>query len=118
MIIAVGIDLVEIARIERAMRHPRFLSKILTESEQAHCRTPQQVAGRWAAKEAAMKCVTRKLTFRHIEIVREPSGAPSLKFHAVPEMEGVRAHVSITHERGIAAAVVVLEGTGFDAARH
>lgn len=109
MIIAVGIDLVEIARIERAMRHPRFLSKVLTEAEQAICRTPHQVAGRWAAKEAAMKCVPRKLTFRHIEILRQPSGAPDLKFLSVPEMDGVRAHVSITHERGMAAAVVVLE---------
>ena len=109
MIIAVGMDLVEIARIERAMRQRRFLDKVLTEAERLQCRTPQQVAGRWAAKEAAMKCMKRKLTFRHFEILRDPSGAPNLRFLGVPEMEGVRAHVSITHERGMAAAVVVLE---------
>lgn len=109
MIVAVGLDIVEVVRIERAMKRSRFLEKILTENERAFCRTPQQVAGRWAAKEAAMKCMGRKLTFRHFEILGDPSGAPRLHFRSVPETEGLRAHVSISHERGMAAAVVVLE---------
>jgi holo-[acyl-carrier protein] synthase len=109
VIVATGIDIVEIRRIERAMKHPSFLHKILTPAERATCRTPSAVAGRWAAKEAAMKCLKERVTFRRIEVVSGPSGAPQLRFIDVEESAGLIAHVSISHERSMAVALVILE---------
>lgn len=76
------------------------------------------MAGRWAAKEAAVKALGCGFSLgigpRHIEILPTPAGKPELRFTG-PALErarhlGVRhIHVSITHERTTAAAVVVLE---------
>ena len=76
------------------------------------------LAGRWAAKEAAVKALGCGFSLgigpRHIEILPTPTGKPELRFTG-PALErarqlGVRhIHVSITHERTTAAAVVVLE---------
>lgn len=109
VVVAVGIDIVEIARIQRALTHPGFVFRLLTEAERAICTTPAQVAGRWAAKEAAIKCLQSKVGFRQIEILNGPTGAPGLTFIGVPETEGLVTHLTITHERSMAAAVVVLE---------
>ncbi len=57
MIVGLGIDIVEVARIAEAMKNPRFIERILTPIEREFCTTPQKVAGRWAAKEAIAKAV-------------------------------------------------------------
>lgn len=102
MIRAIGIDVVEVYRIEKAMANPRFIDKVLTPKEQEHCRTPQQVAGRWAVKEAMFKCDPSLKTFRQIEVLPGPGGQP-----VVIEPEGAWL-VSISHEKGLAAAVAIL----------
>jgi phosphopantetheine--protein transferase-like protein len=106
---AIGIDVVEVKRIEQAMRRPGFVQRILTPDEMKHCATPQQVAGRWAAKEAAMKCLGSPATFRQIEIVAQADGRPVIHVDPAIAPADARWHVSITHERSYAAAVVVLE---------
>lgn len=107
MIQGLGIDVVEVARIERAMRRPRFLERILTPGERETELTPARVAGRWAAKEAAAKAIDLSLTWQDVEVLHDASGRPLLKF-ATP-LHGTRVHLSISHERGLAAAVVVVE---------
>lgn len=103
MIRAIGLDVVQVDRIERAMQRPGFLDRVLTPAEAAHCRTPQQVAGRWAAKEAMMKCLPGELTtFRQIEILPGVHGEPVV---AKPSGGWM---LSITHEKGLAAAVALL----------
>lgn len=122
MLVGLGMDLTDIGRMERALqRHgTRFATKILSPAEQEACPDlrPSFVAGRWAAKEAAVKALGCGFSLgigpRHIEILPTPAGKPELRFTG-PALErarqlGVRyIHVSITHERTTAAAVVVLE---------
>jgi holo-[acyl-carrier protein] synthase len=110
MIVRVGIDVVEVERIARAMRSPGFLKRILTPCERETITTPLRVAGRWAAKEAIAKAVGVGLTWQDVEILNDPSGEPVATVrHALFEAAGHRLHLSISHEKGIAAAVAVLE---------
>lgn len=108
MIVGVGLDVVSVARIERAMRHPRFLRRILTSSELAMELTAERVAGQWAAKEALAKAVGRPLRWHDVSILRNDLGAPEVVWHR-PVLEGIRVWVSLSHEREMAVAMVVLE---------
>lgn len=110
MIVAVGIDLVEVARIEKAMRRPAFLPRILTPAERELIQTPKRVAGRWAAKEAIAKAVGRHLTWHDVEILPGKNGEPLVVVHH-PDWNSLahKIHLSITHEKSHAAAVAVLE---------
>lgn len=125
MIVGVGTDIVEIARIERAAgRHGgRFLKRIFTEGEIAYCgrmaRSWQHLAGRWAAKEAASKAlgtgIFGSVRFKDIEVGNEPSGKPFLTLHGAAariaeEIGAKRSFVSLAHSDTHATAVVVMEG--------
>jgi holo-[acyl-carrier protein] synthase len=120
----VGIDLCEVPRIARALeRHgARFLARLFHDGEirrppssPAHA---EHVAGLFAAKEATMKALgtgVRGVAFREIAIARQPGGPPRLALHgraaARASALGVTAaHVTITHTRELAAAVVLLLG--------
>lgn len=122
MIIGIGLDVVELDRIGRGIeRHgQRFLRKILTGAEFEALPRNQvpYVAARFAAKEAASKALGTG--FRHgvglhcFETLTLPGGKPEIRFLG-PALElarasGVRAfHVSLTHGRDVASAVVILE---------
>jgi len=123
-IVALGIDLAEIARFEKALerRGERMLARLFTDGERAYCdRRRESVthyAGRFAVKEAVMKVLgtgwTRGVRWRDIEVVREPGSAPVLVLHGVSKRiareKGIaRIHITITHDAGIAAAVAVAE---------
>jgi holo-[acyl-carrier protein] synthase len=106
----VGIDLVEVARIAQAARRPGFLNRILTPSERALDLSTARIAGRWAAKEAIAKAVGLHLTWQDVEILPAPNGEPIVTVHHPDfDPQAHRIHLSITHERGHAAAVAVLE---------
>ncbi len=119
MIVAVGLDLVELERIRRVWQaHPeRFLTRCFTPEEVAFARSHRDpvpaLAARFAAKEAFQKTWPVTIGWRDVAVQRSARGVPSLVF--APEVarrlenEGWRAHVSLTHARGHAAAVVVLE---------
>ncbi|WP_319759922.1 holo-[acyl-carrier-protein] synthase [Maridesulfovibrio sp.] len=123
MIIGLGIDITELDRIERSLKKfgERFAQKILTSKEMELM--PEKnpvpyVAARFAAKEAAVKALgtgfSIGITFHTIEITRMDSGAPLLSFlgkalERSQEMGVQGIHLSITHGRDTAAAVVVLE---------
>jgi len=119
-----GIDLVEIARIQHAMDRygRRFLNRVYLASEQAYClrkrNSAESFAARFAAKEAAAKALGTGISFGinwlEIEVVREPSGKPSLRFHGraaeIAARQGViGAQLSVTHTADLAMASVVLE---------
>jgi holo-[acyl-carrier protein] synthase len=121
--ILLGVDLTEVDRIAGVLeRHgERFLQRIFREGEirrqRRHPRAfAEHVAGRFAAKEAAMKALGlgwRGLAFREIEVARHPSGKPILAFHGkaldrARALEVLSAEVTITHGRDIAVAVVAL----------
>lgn len=124
LILGLGIDLVEIERFSAAIeRHgSRFIRRLFTEGERASCEARadgiQSFAARFAAKEAAMKALgsgwADGVGFLQFEILRAENGKPSLKLSSrakeIADALGVeRAHVSLTHQPGSAAAVVILE---------
>jgi holo-[acyl-carrier protein] synthase len=86
--IAVGVDIVEVERVRRAVeRHgERFLHRIFTEHEVQQCRgKAARLAGRFAAKEAISKALgtgLRGVSWREMEIVQLRSGRPSVRLHA------------------------------------
>ena len=121
MIVGVGLDLVDVGRWSRSLE--RIQSRVFTTEELARCAGRfdriDALAARFAAKEACLKALgagIREGGLRQIEIVSDTSGAPLLRFTG-PLADRVRArrvrsaHVSLSHEGGIAAAVVILEGT-------
>jgi holo-[acyl-carrier protein] synthase len=116
MIVGLGVDLVEIARIERAMQNPRFARRILTPLELEFCTTPSRVAGRWAAKEAIAKAIGLPITWQDIEILPSDTGSPKATLDPRFFDPGrMRLHVTITHERSNAIAMAVLERLVFQA---
>lgn len=127
MIVGIGTDLVEIARVELALeRHgDRFARKILVPREYerfaAHRKPAAYLAKRFAAKEAFSKAmgtgIRTPVNWQNIGVVNHASGRPYLELSEVlaelVQRRGIRGvHVSITDERGMAAAFVVLEGGG------
>ncbi len=113
-----GIDLIEVGRLERALeRRPRLAERLFTEAELSSARPRfrpgRHLAARFAAKEAAIKALGVALPAREIEVeggVREP---PRLRLHgdaaALAERRGLELHVSLTHSQDMAAAVVLAE---------
>lgn len=108
-ILGIGTDIVEIARIRSAMASPRFLSRILTEAERRPNPSAEWVAGRWAAKEAVAKAAGIDLKWHDVEIGNDESGRPFALLRRNLELGPVAVHVSISHERGYAVAMVVVE---------
>ncbi len=131
MNISSGIDLIEIERIEKALnRHgERFLKKIFSDTElerlvkfkdrQVNSRLiAAEVAARFAAKEACSKALGTGIgpvSWREMEVLNEPSGKPTLRLIGkAAQIAGFLGYtswsVSLTHSRGMAAAVVVAAG--------
>jgi len=110
MILRVGVDVVEISRIADAMKRRGFRERILTPEERVLCTTARRVAGRWAAKEAIAKAVSMSLCWHQVEILNDDTRAPYAVIHSAQfDTRRYRLHISITHEKTLAAAVAVLE---------
>ncbi len=111
MILGVGTDIVHSERIEKALMNPRFLKRILTPSEQAIGLTTQQIAGRWAVKEAIAKALGASLKWHDVEVLNLPSGQPVAKIaHPLFHPQTQKIHISISHEKSVAVAVAIWEG--------
>ena len=124
MIISIGIDIIEVARIrEVLLRTPRFADRVFTTTERQYCDTrgvvaAQHYAARFAAKEAALKALQTGwrggISWQDVEVSARESGAPYLIFRgevlAVFEKFGATAvHLSISHTTEHAIAQVILE---------
>src|SRR6266511_5376448 len=112
MIISIGIDIIEVARIrEVLLRTPRFRERVFTTAELAYCESrgavaAQHYAARFAAKEAALKALQTGwrggITWQDVEVAAKDSGAPVILFHGrareLYEASGATAaHISIAH---------------------
>ncbi|MGI9020335.1 MAG: holo-ACP synthase [Solirubrobacterales bacterium] len=112
----VGIDLLEVERMERALaRRPRLAERLFTPGEIAYAssrgRPAEHLAARFAAKEAAVKALrAERAVLREIEVTGGGAEPPRLRLHgAVAKLAdrlGVELDVSLTHTRDHAAAVV------------
>ena len=115
-IVGVGVDLVDVARLERAlMRTPSLAGRLFTDAERTSGRA-EQLAARFAAKEATAKALGAPggLRWRDAEVIVEAGGRPRLRVHGgVAEeaaAQGIRTwHLSLSHDGGMATAVVVAE---------
>ena len=124
MIVAIGIDIIEVARIREVLeRTPRFRERVFTPAERAYCDSrgavaAQHYAARFAAKEAALKALQTGwrggISWQDVEVAARESGAPYLVLHG-PVLElfknsgAAAAHLSLSHTTEHAIAQVVLE---------
>ena len=110
MIIAIGVDIVEVERIRLAMRDPRFARRILTSTELELASNAQFVSGRWAVKEAVAKAVDVQLSWHDVEVLPDERGRPVARIvHDKFDSAEFRLHVSISHEKGHAVGMAVVE---------
>jgi holo-[acyl-carrier protein] synthase len=121
-IIGLGIDATDIPRIEAALARygERFMRRVFTEGEIAYCMRRRQpaihFAGRFAAKEAAMKALgtghTPEVLWKTVEVIRV-GGPPRLAFHAgarrrLDHLGAASSLLTITHSDALAIAQVLL----------
>ncbi len=118
-----GIDIVETARVAKMLEDhdERFLKRCFTEGEQSYCasnpaRQAEHYAGRFAAKEAILKVLgtgwSNGIAWTEAEVVREPSGRPSVRLHGrcaqVAADLGITGwHLSISHTGSYATASAI-----------
>jgi holo-[acyl-carrier protein] synthase len=112
----VGIDLLEIDRLERALhRYPRLAARIFTEAERdyagARARPGRHLAARFAAKEAVVKALGLSGGFglAQIEVLAGEPPTVALSGRAAEAAGGRRIDISLTHSRDFAAAVAIVE---------
>jgi holo-[acyl-carrier protein] synthase len=115
----VGIDLIEIERVRRALeRYPSFRQRCFTEAERAYCDSrpnpAESYAGRFAGKEAVGKAlgIGVRFTWKEIEIVGRPKPGVQLSGRTRTRWEQLgrgAIDVSMTHSRELAAAICVLD---------
>lgn len=121
MIIGIGTDIVEIERIEKAIKtNERFLDKLFTEEENAFFKSKamraEVIAGNFAAKEAISKALgtgIRGFSFRDIEVLRDDLGKPIAKLNEkavrILKNKEYNLNVSISHNNSSAIAFAVIE---------
>lgn len=115
MILGIGVDVCAVERISDACARPGFVDRVFTLAEQRG--SAQTLAGRFAAKEALAKALGAPLGLRwsDCEVLSDETGRPSLIVTGtvgdrVDELGVSRLHVSISHDAGVAVAMVVCEG--------
>jgi holo-[acyl-carrier protein] synthase len=124
MIVGTGIDIAEVPRIRQSIGRfgARFLERVFTEEEIRYCDSRanrfERYAARFAAKEAAMKALgtgwNHGVRWRDCEVVRQPSGRPTIAFHGKAKEFAARlgvknAALSLSHTGEQAIAQVILE---------
>jgi holo-[acyl-carrier protein] synthase len=124
MIVGTGVDITEVARVRQAIERfgARFLRRVFTPAEIEYCASKrnnvERLAARFAAKEAALKALGTGLrhgiTWRDVEVRRQPGGRPTVAFSGVAAEFAARLGVkhialSLSHTAEQAIAMVILE---------
>ena len=124
MIVGTGIDIAEVPRIESSIARfgDRFLQRVFTKAEREYCESKanrvERYAARFAAKEAAMKAIgtgwNHGVTWRDVEVCRQPGGRPTIAFHGkaaefAAKLGAVHIALSLSHTAEYAIAQVILE---------
>jgi holo-[acyl-carrier protein] synthase len=118
VIVGIGIDVVDVARfVESLTRTPGLRERLFTPAEATL--PPASLAARFAAKEAIAKALGAPagLAWHDAEVVKEPGGRPRFVLTgtvlaSAQAMGALDVHLSLSHDAGIASAIVLLEGTG------
>lgn len=128
MIVGLGLDVCDIARMRKNLERygHAFMDKVLTPAERAYCERRRDpavpFAGRFAAKEAIIKALGAPDGLRWTDMVILPAkdapprfGLRRVGIEAAHRLGATRSHLTITHDAGVAAAVVILEANGGEA---
>lgn len=120
MVVGVGVDLVDVARFERALsRTPKLRERLFGSDDEARADlSPQSLAARFAAKEAALKALGGHLagfTWHDIQVSGNSGHPPRLilsgaALRRAKETGATSWHLSLSHDKGTAVAVVVMDG--------
>ena len=121
--LAVGVDIVEVARLRRSLeRHGvRFLDRIFTTQEQAYCSgRAESLAARFAVKEAVGKALGTGIgdvSWQEIEVINDERGRPTLALHGAAailaeELKLQRWAISMSHTGSHAVGMAVAQGNG------
>lgn len=125
MIVGIGIDVCGTERMRDILdrRGDRLIRRLFTEQEASRCRNPRRVhecfSGRFAVKEATLKALGTGLSngigWKDVELVSGESQPPRIVLHnrakEIAALRGVTgSHVTISHDAGVAVAVVILMG--------
>ncbi|MHB8417099.1 MAG: holo-ACP synthase [Myxococcales bacterium] len=122
MIVGLGLDVVEIARLQGILDGPlggRFASRVFTAAERdfcdGHAARAVHYAGRFAAKEALVKALGAPagVSWKDMEVASDGPPRLSLRGRVAAALEGrggVAVHLSLSHDGGLAVAAVVVEG--------
>ena len=121
----IGVDIIEIARVERALkRTPRMAQRLFTDEERAYCertaRPAQHYAGRFAAREAVLKALgtgfSQGIGLKDVSVTRDESGRPQVllagraaEVAAEQGMLEIALSLSFTRDMAVANAVAVTE---------
>jgi holo-[acyl-carrier protein] synthase len=123
MVVGIGVDIVEIERIEKALSNSKSMARrVFSNAEIEYCTGQknlfQHFAGRFAAKEAALKALgtgwQKGIRWKDVEVVSGPLGRPALVLHnralEIFEKSGAsNGHVTISHAEKYAVAMVIME---------
>ena len=122
MVAGIGVDCVKVSRMEKSLTRPSFVGKVFCREEQdfleslAGNKRVESAAACFAAKEAFLKAVGVGLggfALGDIAALRNPAGAPYYVFSGTAAQyvadQGLTAHLSLTHEDGLAMAFAILE---------
>ncbi|GJL79988.1 MAG: holo-[acyl-carrier-protein] synthase [Nitrospinaceae bacterium] len=124
MIVGTGVDIVEVARINKSLEKysPRFEEKIFTADEIGYCRSKAKpdihFAARFAAKEAVMKCMgvgmDQQIAFKDIEITNLKTGKPQVNLSGKGKelfilLKIKTIHISLSHDKNYAVAQAIAE---------
>lgn len=122
MILGIGIDIVEIQKIEESTQSEAFQRRVFTfeevKSVECYKDKAEHFAGKFAVKEAFMKAIgagiRQEVWFTQIEVLNDESGRPQVKVSGeagkrLDESGAKRIHVSISHSGDLAVALVILE---------
>ena len=127
MIAGIGIDIVDIGRVEALLSRygDRFTRRVFTDAESAYARRSvkpaERLAGRFAVKEAVLKAFgtgkSQGIRWRDVETVRGPMGRPQVVLYGMAlnylnKMNADAINVTITHDGGKAVAFVIIETAG------
>jgi holo-[acyl-carrier protein] synthase len=119
MIVGIGVDMVSVVRLSAALeRHPGMAQRVFAEVELVGQPSNESLAGSFAAKEALIKALgtAAGAALTDIAVIHDGAGAPSLSLSGALQLRarerGVTgSHLSISHDGGMAIAMVVLEGS-------
>lgn len=106
MIIGIGVDTVEISRVQKSLTIPGFINSTFTQGEinNLHGDEATYYATRFACKEAVFKAIGKPMDWRLIETLNDKDGKP-----VVSGFDEYKIHISITTEAGLATAFCVVE---------